>query len=123
MALVIRVFPAYNPYRSHICSRLSPSRIPRRVYKPVLVADNPHNPLHFHPPGLPTITSRMTTQAVASLQSEVNRPPHELRTLKAGNDSTLAAETLHVGQYLVERLVQLGITVRSCSMSYRYACS
>ncbi|KAI0770183.1 pyruvate decarboxylase [Fomes fomentarius] len=52
----------------------------------------------------------MTTQAVASLQSEVNRLRHELQTLKAGNESTLAAETLYVGQYLVERLVQLGVT-------------
>lgn len=54
----------------------------------------------------------MTTQAVASLQSEVNRLRHELQTLKTGNESTLAAETLYVGQYLVERLVQLGVTVR-----------
>ncbi|KAI0755076.1 pyruvate decarboxylase [Daedaleopsis nitida] len=52
----------------------------------------------------------MATQAVASLQAEVNRLRHELQTIKTGNESTVAAETMYVGQYLVERLAQLGIT-------------
>ncbi|EJF63216.1 pyruvate decarboxylase [Dichomitus squalens LYAD-421 SS1] len=53
----------------------------------------------------------MTTQAVASLQAEVNKLRHELQTLKVGGESSsLADETLYVGQYLVERLAQLGVT-------------
>ena len=56
----------------------------------------------------------MTTQAVASLQAEVNKLRHELQTLKVhGESSSLAGETLYVGQYLVERLAQLGVTVRA----------
>lgn len=54
----------------------------------------------------------MATQAVASLQAEVNRLRHELQTIKTGSESTVADETMYVGQYLVERLAQLDITVR-----------
>ena len=55
----------------------------------------------------------MSTQAVASLQAEVNRLRHELQTVRLnGQASTLAGETMYVGQYLVERLAQLGVTVR-----------
>ena len=61
----------------------------------------------------------MTTQAVASLQAEVNKLRHELQTLKVhGESSSLAGETLYVGQYLVERLAQLGVTVRA-AQSFR----
>ena len=59
----------------------------------------------------------MTTQAVASLQAEVNRLRHELQTMNVGNESTVATETMYVGQYLVERLVQLGVTVRSLPLA------
>ena len=55
----------------------------------------------------------MSTQAVASLQAEVNRLRHELQTVRLnGQFSALAGETMYVGQYLVERLAQLGVTVR-----------
>ncbi|KAI0700359.1 pyruvate decarboxylase [Cerioporus squamosus] len=53
-------------------------------------------------------------QAVASLHTEVHRLRHELTTVQnAGSNaqgSTIAADTMYVGQYLVERLVQLGVT-------------
>lgn len=63
-----------------------------------------------------------TTQAVASLQAEVNRLRHELQTVSAGQDSSIAGETMYVGQYLVERIVQLGITVRiQCILSTSFA--
>ncbi|CDO69055.1 hypothetical protein BN946_scf184992.g4 [Trametes cinnabarina] len=52
----------------------------------------------------------MSSQAVASLQAEVARLRHELQTLKVENQSSIADETMFVGQYLVERLVQLGVT-------------
>ncbi|KAI8994177.1 pyruvate decarboxylase [Trametes punicea] len=52
----------------------------------------------------------MTSQAVASLQAEVTRLRHELQTLKVEGQSSIADETMFVGQYLVERLVQLGVT-------------
>ncbi|KAI9058230.1 pyruvate decarboxylase [Trametes sanguinea] len=52
----------------------------------------------------------MSSKAVASLQAEVNRLRHELQTLKVEGESTVADETMFVGQYLVERLVQLGVT-------------
>ncbi|KAL7280039.1 hypothetical protein ACG7TL_006453 [Trametes sanguinea] len=52
----------------------------------------------------------MSSKAVASLQAEVNRLRHELQTLKVEGESTVAGETMFVGQYLVERLVQLGVT-------------
>ncbi|KAI0369373.1 pyruvate decarboxylase [Pilatotrama ljubarskyi] len=52
----------------------------------------------------------MSSQAVASLQAEVTRLRHELQTLKVEGESTVAGETMFVGQYLVERLVQLGVT-------------
>ncbi|KAI0821959.1 pyruvate decarboxylase [Trametes gibbosa] len=51
-----------------------------------------------------------TSQAVASLQAEVHTLRHEITTLNGKGSSTAAEETLFVGQYLVERLVQLGIT-------------
>ena len=59
----------------------------------------------------------MTSKAVASLQAEVNRLRHELQTLKVEGESTMADETMFVGQYLVERLVQLGVTVSLSSPS------
>ena len=60
----------------------------------------------------------MTTQAVASLQAEVNKLRHELQTVKveagsAAAPSDIANDGMFVGQYLIERLVQLGVTVRA----------
>ena len=63
-----------------------------------------------------------STQAVASLHSEVSRLRHELTTVKNagsnGSVSTVAADTMFVGQYLVERIVQLGVTV--CSPAHAF---
>ncbi|CCM04944.1 uncharacterized protein FIBRA_07141 [Fibroporia radiculosa] len=52
----------------------------------------------------------MTTSAVAQLQAEVTRLRHELSTIKAHEQAPESSETIFVGQYLVERLVQLGVT-------------
>lgn len=52
----------------------------------------------------------MSTAAVAQLQAEVNRLRHELSTVKAHEQSPESGEQIFVGQYLVERLVQLGVT-------------
>lgn len=60
--------------------------------------------------------SLSTSQAVASLQAEVHTLRHEITTLNGKGSSTAAEETLYVGQYLVERLVQLGITVRTSAI-------
>ncbi|PCH40281.1 pyruvate decarboxylase [Wolfiporia cocos MD-104 SS10] len=51
----------------------------------------------------------MTTAAVAQLQAEVNRLRHELSTVRA-HEQAPTGESIFVGQYLVERLVQLGVT-------------
>ena len=48
-----------------------------------------------------------STKAVASLQAEVAQLRHELQTIKGSADG----DSLFVGQYLIERLVQLGVTV------------
>lgn len=58
----------------------------------------------------------MTTAAVAQLQAAVNRLQHELTTIKISEQSPhTTGEQIYVGQYLVERLVQLGVTVRALS--------
>ena len=55
-----------------------------------------------------------TTKAVASLQAEVAQLRHELQTIKgSATGAAVADDSLFVGQYLVERLVQLGVTVRT----------
>ncbi|KAL1950660.1 hypothetical protein VTO73DRAFT_5784 [Trametes versicolor] len=56
------------------------------------------------------MSSATSQQAVASLHTEVTRLRHELQTLKGEHESPAAEQTMYVGQYLVERLVQLGIT-------------
>ncbi|KAH9947619.1 pyruvate decarboxylase [Amylocystis lapponica] len=48
--------------------------------------------------------------AVAHLHAEVNRLRHELTTLSVDDSSPTYEENVFVGQYLVERLVQLGVT-------------
>ncbi|KAH8104669.1 pyruvate decarboxylase [Cristinia sonorae] len=52
----------------------------------------------------------MSSQSVASLQTEVNRLRHELQTLKVEDQSPAAGDTIFVADYLLERLVQLGVT-------------
>ncbi|KAH9841375.1 pyruvate decarboxylase [Rhodofomes roseus] len=52
----------------------------------------------------------MSTAAVAQLQADVNRLQHELSTVKLGEQSPHHGEQVYVGEYLVERLVQLGVT-------------
>jgi pyruvate decarboxylase len=52
----------------------------------------------------------MSTEKIASLHAEVNRLRHELRTTKAGEEAPAAAEQITVGDYLLERLAQLGVT-------------
>lgn len=55
----------------------------------------------------------MSTAAVAQLQAAVNRLQHELATVKLAEQSPhTTSEQIYIGQYLVERLVQLGVTVR-----------
>ena len=59
-----------------------------------------------------------TTKAVASLQAEIAQLRHELQTVKveagsAAAPSDIANDGMFVGQYLIERLVQLGVTVRA----------
>ncbi|KAH9931661.1 pyruvate decarboxylase [Epithele typhae] len=51
-----------------------------------------------------------TTKAVAELQAEVSQLRNELQTLKGASSSAIAHDTVFVGQYLIERLVQLGVT-------------
>lgn len=58
----------------------------------------------------------MSTQAVANLQTEVNRLKHELATMKVDDQIPSAGATVTVADYLLERLVQLKVTVRR----YRY---
>ncbi|OCH83963.1 pyruvate decarboxylase [Obba rivulosa] len=50
------------------------------------------------------------TQVVASLQAEVNKLRHELQTLKVDDHVPGVGDTIEVGSYLMERLVQLGCT-------------
>lgn len=56
----------------------------------------------------------MSTTAIAQLQAAVNRLQHELTTIKIAEQSPhTTSEQIYIGQYLVERLVQLGVTVRA----------
>lgn len=59
----------------------------------------------------------MTSRAVASLHAEVNRLRHEIQTLKVDSHIPEAGEQVYIGQYLLERLAQLGVTVCPCSQS------
>ncbi|KZT73975.1 pyruvate decarboxylase [Daedalea quercina L-15889] len=52
----------------------------------------------------------MSTAAVAQLQAQVNHLQHELSTVKTAEQSPHTGEQIFIGQYLVERLVQLGVT-------------
>ena len=58
----------------------------------------------------------MTVQTVANLQSEVSKLRHELQTLKVEDETPhLAGEQIYIANYLLERLAQLGVKVRSTS--------
>ena len=46
----------------------------------------------------------------ATLQKEISHLRHELKTTAGGHPA--ASEQIRVGDYLLERLVQLGVTVR-----------
>lgn len=100
---------------------LSAYQAPHRLLRPPLrlYISSPETAAVLIPLLLPSTTTIMSasTQAVASLHSEVSRLRHELTTVKNagsnGSVSTVAADTMYVGQYLVERIVQLGVTVCS----------
>lgn len=57
----------------------------------------------------------MSTQAVASLQTEIARLKHELETMKVADQIPAAGATVTVADYLLERLAQLNVTVRPFS--------
>ena len=62
----------------------------------------------------------MSSQAVASLQSEVNRLKHELTTMKVDDQIPAAGQTCTIADYLLERLVQLKVTVSRRSLCNRF---
>jgi pyruvate decarboxylase len=53
-----------------------------------------------------------STQAVAALQTEINRLRHELQTLQVDQKSSDAEDTITVADYLLNRLAENGVTVR-----------
>jgi len=54
-----------------------------------------------------------STQAVAALQTEINRLRHELQTLQVDQKSSDAEDTITVADYLLNRLAENGVTVPS----------
>lgn len=52
-----------------------------------------------------------STQAVANLQTEISRLKHELTTMKVDDQIPGASATTTIADYLLERLVQLKVTV------------
>lgn len=57
----------------------------------------------------------MSTQTVATLQAELNRLRHELRTTKDEEQVPAASKQIPIAEYLLARLAQLGVTVRLCN--------
>ena len=53
-----------------------------------------------------------STQAVAALQTEINRLRHELQTIQVEQKSLDAEDTITVADYLLSRLAENGVTVR-----------
>jgi pyruvate decarboxylase len=53
-----------------------------------------------------------STQAVAALQTEINRLRHELQTLQVDQKSYDVDDTITVADYLLNRLAENGVTVR-----------
>ena len=53
-----------------------------------------------------------STQAVAALQTEINRLRHELQTLQVDQKSPDTEGTITVADYLLTRLAENGVTVR-----------
>ena len=56
--------------------------------------------------------AEQVTQVVASLEAELNRLKHELTTMGVADSIPAASETCTVADYILERLNQLGVTVR-----------
>ena len=57
--------------------------------------------------------SEQVTQVVASLEAELKRLKHELTTMGVADSVPAANETCTIADYLLERLSQLGVTVRT----------
>ncbi|EMD33924.1 hypothetical protein CERSUDRAFT_107720 [Gelatoporia subvermispora B] len=57
-----------------------------------------------------TSKGEASTQAVASLQAEINKLKHELQTLKVDDHVPGMGDMIEIGSYIMERLVQLGCT-------------
>ena len=57
--------------------------------------------------------AEQVTQVVASLEAELNRLKHELTTMGVADSIPAASETCTVADYILERLNQLGVTVRA----------
>lgn len=57
----------------------------------------------------------MSTQTVASLQAAVNRLKHELTTMQVADQIPGAGDSVTIADYLLERLVQLNVSVRDSS--------
>jgi pyruvate decarboxylase len=57
--------------------------------------------------------AQSSTQMVANLQAEISRLKHELQTMKVDEEIPSAGETCTIADYLLERLVQLKVTVRT----------
>lgn len=54
----------------------------------------------------------MSAQSVASLHATVNRLKHELTTMKVDDQIPEAGASVTIADYLLERLAQLGVSVR-----------
>jgi hypothetical protein len=57
----------------------------------------------------------MSQEQIAALQAEVNRLKTDLAASKQDE-----GELIYVGQYLIERLVQLGVTVSRITRAVRW---
>jgi len=85
-------------------SSLSPSAL----LTPTLDSPSPHLSLLLQTEA----TMERSTQAVAALQTEINRLRHELQTLQVDQKSPDTGDTITVADYLLTRLAQNGVTVR-----------
>lgn len=99
---------------------LRPSHIYTGIYRGVIGPHPTHNRLFCF-----TFTTKQSTvsphmaqsteqaASTAILQKEISRLRHELKTAAESNPA--ASEQIRIGDYLLERLAQLGVTVRSPS--------
>lgn len=53
----------------------------------------------------------MTTHTATTVQAQVDRLRHELQRYKVDDQVPEVGEQIYIGEYLVQRLVQLGVTV------------